>query len=745
MAIFLAFYKLLLEKEQMHVFKRFYLLAAMTASLLIPNLVFVEYVEPAIAGLEPTEFANGIIDNENVQQPVDSDIINWNLITRNIYIIGLLCFGLRFLKNLFQIIKRVRTNPKLKQRFSIKVLLNETLPPHTFFRFVFLKKEKFESDDIPKEVILHEEVHARQLHSIDVVLIELVQVIFWFNPFVFWFKRSIKLNHEFLADSAVLKKDIPARSYQSVLLSYLDKESQSIYQSVNMANAINYSSIKKRFQVMKTQTSKQTMVLRSILVLPLFALLLYGFSDTEIIEKPLKSQAIVMEQPVAENIAVTDDAHIISLKVTNSGKVQLDNEQIQLSALPSELNKRYADMTFAERQSVLRAKIIAPSTVPLELIDKIDALLKNYGVQIIDVKGPTKSSIIKASNQELKSYNDLAKKFNRLPIAGRIIPLQELQVLEKLYRKMSPAQKQMAEPFPECLPEKIQEGASRRLMAEYNTLAKKYNEMPKDNMRISIKDVERLKYIYGLMSDKQKADAEPFPQFPEPPARPTPPLPPLEKDVKQLQKEAKKLQDQSKKLEKQRQKLSNVPVPPLPPTPMEPIDHVIEMAKKGASFYYEGKKISSDKAIELLKKNKGLNISTKNGSSKSPEVRISKGRIKVGKAQKKDIYDPQLGLTIKFRENLTTNQASNPSDSEKNISQGFESILKNAQKKNLTIYYKNEPVSFLKARDLLIKHKNSSAIISHLKHPKLKRLDIITDVDKSLKGLNSEQYRAISL
>ena len=95
--------------------------------------------------------------------------------------------------------------------------------------------------------------------------------------------------------------------------------------------------------------------------------------------------------------------------------------------------------------------------------------------------------------------------------------------METIYRKMSQAQKEEAQPFPECLPNNLQEGATRKQMRTYNALARKYNEMDRDNMRISMKDVEQLKYIYGLMSDKQKADAEPFPEFPVPPPPPESP------------------------------------------------------------------------------------------------------------------------------------------------------------------------------------------------------------------------------
>jgi hypothetical protein len=69
---------------------------------------------------------------------------------------------------------------------------------------------------------------------------------------------------------------------------------------------------------------------------------------------------------------------------------------------------------------------------------------------------------------------------------------------------------------------------------------------------------------------------------------------------------------------------NDVPPPPAPPAPKSPLDHVMEMAKKGAAFYYEGKSISSDEALQILKKNKELNISTLKIDTDEPKVYISK-------------------------------------------------------------------------------------------------------------------------
>ncbi|UII77085.1 hypothetical protein LV716_04655 [Flagellimonas sp. HMM57] len=561
MAILLFFYKLLLERENMHVFKRFYLLGALVFSLIVPSIVFVEYVEPITASIA-VQPLNDMATYVEAPLPNDMDTINWSLVWWSLYGIGLLGFVFRFFRNLFQILNRISNNPKVKQHFTINVLLLEKFTPHTFFNYIFLNKLDFESKAIPDEVLLHEAIHAKQKHSIDVLFIEILNVLFWFNPLLYFYKKSIKLNHEFLADSAVLKQKGSTNEYQNTLLSYLSNDSLSKYQSVKMANAINYSSIKKRFVIMKKNTSKSSILLRSTLVLPLLTLLLYGFSEKKTIALPNMDEEIILG-------------------------TQHNSEKT---------SKRF------------------------------------------DIKGQT----VGFSNQ------------------------------------------------------KSQQSASREQMAEYNKLAKKYNTMPKDNMHIKTKEVDRLKYIYRIMSDKQREDAEPFPEFPEPPS---PPMAPDHVDVEEefvgnhiqesiknqetysvvvkdgetitetvmqqttsmasnaqkeeleaaLKQQELALKEQEKALEEQElamkehekamrahekalkeqeiairahEKAMEPPMPPLPPEPKTPLKHATEMAEQGAIFFYKGKKVTSDEAIKILKKEKNLSISIEKTDNKTPIVKI---------------------------------------------------------------------------------------------------------------------------
>jgi biopolymer transport protein ExbD len=281
LAIFWFVYVLILERQKMHHIKRFYLLGAFAAALIIPLLTITHYVEPTIATdfeVSPLfiEIEPYFIEIPQEQTPFwDLETVLWF-----VYGLGALLFGLRFIMNLRNMYRRISNNESVVKGSFIYVLLQDYRIPHSFFKYLFFNKSIYESNTIPKEVQLHEETHAKQLHSLDIIIIELLQIVFWFHPLIYMLKHHIKLNHEFLADEAVINKGIDTKNYQNILLQF-----SSNAQEHQLSSAINYSSIKKRFTVMKTQTSKTRIWISSLLLLPIIAILFYTFSTKEYIEK----------------------------------------------------------------------------------------------------------------------------------------------------------------------------------------------------------------------------------------------------------------------------------------------------------------------------------------------------------------------------------------------------------------------------------------------------------------------------
>ena len=275
---FMLFYKLCLEKTSAHTFKRFYLIGILIISIGIPFITFTKYVilEPLnfASNLEPENYSN-IEFTETVQPKNYLSTVLWSM-----YFFGMSIFLIRFLKNLNSLFQKIKRNPKFKNDNIFHVLVQELVTPHTFLNYIFLNRTQYENNQIPSEVLLHEQTHAKQKHALDIIFIELLQILFWFNPLLYFIKKDIKLNHEFLADQAVLNKGISTKDYQQLLLAFSSNGSYS-----SLANAINYSLIKKRFTVMKTKTSKPVLWLQSLIILPFLAILIYGFSEKVIIEK----------------------------------------------------------------------------------------------------------------------------------------------------------------------------------------------------------------------------------------------------------------------------------------------------------------------------------------------------------------------------------------------------------------------------------------------------------------------------
>ena len=299
---FMVFYKLFLEKESFHHFKRFYLLGALLVSIGIPFITFTQYIEVEpiqnFVLFQSIEFSN--------TETITPEITTWQdyipTILWGIYFIGVILFSFRFVLNLRAIFHRIKTNPKHQYRKFTNVLLQDLIHPHTFFKYIFLNKTRFENNLIPNEVLLHEQTHANQKHALDIILIEILQIVFWFNPLIYLIKKDIKLNHEFLADQAVIDKGISALQYKETLLAF-----SSHAKEPELANAINYSSIKKRFTVMKTQTSKQAFWLRGVLLLPMLAILIYSFSEKTIVEKEVTSSVFpTTTQQIKTNKGATE-------------------------------------------------------------------------------------------------------------------------------------------------------------------------------------------------------------------------------------------------------------------------------------------------------------------------------------------------------------------------------------------------------------------------------------------------------
>lgn len=260
--LFYVFYKVFLENEKMHMFNRFYLLFALLLSINIPflNIKTETEIPFQILRIKASE-TNSI--NQNL--PILNNY-NWKTILVTLSIIMTILFIIRFIKNLTSLYKRIKVNQSIIYKNTKIILLDDVVIPYSFFNHIFINKKEFQSNKIQEEILSHELVHVHQKHSLDIIFIELLKALFWFNPIIYAYKKAIQLNHEFLADEHVINKHKNISFYQTLLL-----ENQTITTS-NLASNLNYLTTKKRIIMMTKITSEKNIFLRKTLVLPVLLL-----------------------------------------------------------------------------------------------------------------------------------------------------------------------------------------------------------------------------------------------------------------------------------------------------------------------------------------------------------------------------------------------------------------------------------------------------------------------------------------
>jgi hypothetical protein len=245
---------------------------------------------------EPTEF---IIEQSPVSANEESNKIL--LFITAVYITGLIIGLLRFGKRVSYFIKPGNEAEQVLLKQVKIVLLEEKVVPHSFLNSIFINKEAYKNGLLEEEILHHELTHVKQLHSLDVLFAQLVQCIFWFNPFLIFYKRAIQLNHEFLADEAVVRSSNDPLLYQQLLLNKASEKQQ-----FSLASQFNYSIIKKRLVMITQQTSPRVLLVKKITVISLLTITAFLFAKKETIAQKTEPPKIKTEMPSTKEGASQD-------------------------------------------------------------------------------------------------------------------------------------------------------------------------------------------------------------------------------------------------------------------------------------------------------------------------------------------------------------------------------------------------------------------------------------------------------
>ena len=300
LTLFTIIYLVFLRKETFFLLNRIYLMGAVFISVFLPfvhihvstqlqSVMLDEVVvtAPRLQNLLETVTVYGTRISGSMEHAIQS--IGW---IRFIYMTGMIIFIILLIYRILQISKLVLSNQVERKDGMLIVKLDHDLTPFSFFGFVFISRQQSELPGM-KEMLAHEMEHVRQGHSFDILILELLTIFQWFNPFIWLLKRSIRENHEFLADNGVLKPGVSSANYRLLLLN------SSFIQQPIIANNFNYSLIKIRIKMMtKIKSSKLAASKLTMGILVTAALfMVFGFNNENSLPQEKKTTTTQTKDP----------------------------------------------------------------------------------------------------------------------------------------------------------------------------------------------------------------------------------------------------------------------------------------------------------------------------------------------------------------------------------------------------------------------------------------------------------------
>ena len=288
-AVFYMFYRLLLARETFHRVNRIVLLLTAVASFVLPLCVItmhrtVVMPMPQIdVELGSAAVATDLQSGAGVYQNLQSAFIY-------LFIIGVVATLAHTLWSLFRIVNLIKHSEQHPQEDGTIVCVtgNAEVSPFSWMRYIVLNRDDYEAQDAA--ILAHERGHIRLRHSWDLLLVDLLTALQWFNPAMWMLRQDLRAIHEYEADGAVLSQGINARQYQYLLIS-----KASGIGGYSIANGISHSTLKNRITMMLHKKSSRTSLLKLFALVPIvgMALVLNAKTVTHYVyDEPQKQQPV---------------------------------------------------------------------------------------------------------------------------------------------------------------------------------------------------------------------------------------------------------------------------------------------------------------------------------------------------------------------------------------------------------------------------------------------------------------------
>ncbi|SDR70864.1 M56 family metallopeptidase [Christiangramia echinicola] len=312
LGIFYLSYLFLLKRETTFQLNRKFLISGLFTSIFLPLIYFTKkvYIE---ANPVPFDFFTTTTESTAVPMHTPTD---WWSIAGMTYIVITGFFIFRLCLQLGSVLKILLNNNSNKHAGLNYLEVSANQLPFSFFHYIVYNPAKHSQKDLDL-ILEHEKVHARQFHSVDIILVNLISCFFWFNPFTWFYKRSVEQNLEFIADRETVNNKAEIKEYQHALVKVSIADLKPA-----LTNHFYQSFIKKRILMLNKKSSTQSPAWKLSLVMPLLLAFMLLFN--------VKTEAqIVPQEETEETTELAEEIEIIEVQEEFEEEKEIEIEQHQ--------------------------------------------------------------------------------------------------------------------------------------------------------------------------------------------------------------------------------------------------------------------------------------------------------------------------------------------------------------------------------------------------------------------------------
>ena len=320
--VFYLFYRFLLKKETFHRFNRVVLVGTAVLSFLLPLCIITIHkpIEVAPVIPEPAIVATELPAKEMVTL-VEPSFPWWPIALTILFWAGVAFVLARVTISILSIVRIIRRGWLVREEDGCKIIVTERdIDPFSWMKYIVLSEKDWEAPHA--SILAHEKAHIGLGHSLEVLLVDVLSALQWFNPAIWMLRADLQELHEYEADDAVLRAGTNIKEYQYLLIRKAVSKS-----GYSVANSFNHSILKKRITMMSKSKSPLVRGLRVLWMLPLVCLAIGLQARTVYVpadkgnennpKKGILEEIVVVKYPDASLPTVTKEEHLYQLPEVN--------------------------------------------------------------------------------------------------------------------------------------------------------------------------------------------------------------------------------------------------------------------------------------------------------------------------------------------------------------------------------------------------------------------------------------------